>query len=216
MEMNFWDGWLAWFQGCLNRLKPDFPMEESSAAWICEYLEAGKGRPKILDVGAGPLTVLGKRWKHGSLDIVPVDPLAEAYARSLKKHRIEPAVPTLYGDGEKLTEIFPENHFDLAYANNAVDHSQNPLECIRQMIAVVKPGRYVLLEHKKNEAQTQKYTGLHFWNFSLDDEGRPVIWRKKQCLRLREEIQPLAKAEGKYHPVWKERVLFILQKREGS
>ena len=40
---------------------------------------------RILDVGAGPLTRIGKNWPGHELEIVAVDPLAEAYGAILDK-----------------------------------------------------------------------------------------------------------------------------------
>jgi hypothetical protein len=52
------------------------------------------------------------------------------------------------------------------------------LRVIRNMVQVVKDGRFVVLRHVQREAQHQYYQGLHQWNFEVE-EGEFVIWRPR-------------------------------------
>jgi SAM-dependent methyltransferase len=122
---------------------------------------------RILDVGAGPLTHLGKKWEGRQLQLYPVDPLAEEYKAMLTRLKLHPPVFTEVGYGEKLLDQFEKNYFDLACAHNSLDHSQNPLQAIQQMFAVVKEGCYVHLLHFANEGVAEGYKGLHQWNFNI-------------------------------------------------
>jgi ubiquinone/menaquinone biosynthesis C-methylase UbiE len=76
-------------------------------------------------------------------------------------------VPVTFAHAEKLTDHFPANSFDLAYASNSLDHSYDPLIAINQMLAVVKPSHHVYLWHLANEGRKACYTGLHQWNFDI-------------------------------------------------
>lgn len=128
---------------------------------------------RLLDVGAGPLTTLGSRWPNRDLRITALDPLAAEYAALLARLGIQPPVVTSVGEGEKLSEQFPTDHFDLAYSCNALDHSRDPVIAIAQMLAVVKPGRFVYLWHFANEGLCECYTGMHQWNF--DTRGNEFL-----------------------------------------
>ena len=79
------------------------------------------------------------------------------------------------------------NSFDVAYALNTLDHSYEPIRAIQQMVAVVRPGGIVLLQHQPNEAEHASYTGLHQWNFDCAD-GDCLVWRPGKKRRLREEL----------------------------
>jgi hypothetical protein len=46
------------------------------------------------------------------------------------------------------------------------------------MVAVVRPGGYVVLRHARNEALNHDYKQLHQWNFDERD-GRFFIWREE-------------------------------------
>jgi len=120
---------------------------------------------RVLDVGAGPLTVVGKKWAGRKIEIVAVDPLAAEYDRLLSKHGIRPVCRTTYARAEGLTGIFPAAGFDFVHARNSIDHSSDPIRTISEMLRVVKPGCWVYLEHKINEGRTENYHGLHQWNF---------------------------------------------------
>lgn len=141
---------------------------------------------RILDVGAGPLTRVGKRWAERTVEITAVDPLADAYKEMLARIGLKPLVETVPGDGEKLLEQFRENEFDLAYASNALDHSYDPLMAINQMFAVIKPGRFVYLWHFANEGLQEGYSGLHQWNFDVQSEDFLISDGRKQLSLMSE------------------------------
>jgi SAM-dependent methyltransferase len=160
-----------------TRMNPQLELQDELKALIQAPLGSVV---RILDVGAGPLTHVGKRWEGRELQLFPVDPLAEEYKAIWKRLNLRPPVFTELADGEKLLESFPKNHFDLACAHNALDHAENPLLAIQQMFAVVKPGGYVYLMHFANEGVREGYKGEHQWNFNIKhgdvtlDDGRKV------------------------------------------
>jgi hypothetical protein len=65
----------------------------------------------------------------------------------------------------------------VAFARNALDHALDPLPIIHNMVAVVRPGCYVVLRHAVNEAVTEDYEQLHQWTFDERD-GRCIVWRR--------------------------------------
>lgn len=192
-EEKFWAKWLAeqggeYGDNFRERLNPLFELQEH----VRGHIAAAEGATvRILDVGAGPLTVLGKVWRGRKVELVAVDPLANDYARLLKKHDVVPPVKTAYCEGERVGERFDENRFDLVYSRNALDHSHDPMGAIRQMVKVCKPGCVVLMENGVNEGEHEKYYGLHQWNFSRQ-EGRFVIWNKHCRVDVAEELEGMA------------------------
>lgn len=180
-EIKFWRNWietkgLNWKDSYAWRVDPDYEFYPHLRPFV-NVPEGGTVR--VLDVGAGPLTVLGKNWPGRKLDIVAVDPLAEQYDKLLAEYNVVPLVRTQTGHGERLLEIFPESSFDLVFAENCLDHSYDPLLCLSQMLAVVKPGCYVATDHLVNEGKNESYEGLHQWNFDQWGlfKSKFVIWR---------------------------------------
>src|SRR5215204_6913720 len=194
-EVEWWREWLAakgqtWRPGeYASALDPQQPLQD----YVIECLDAPPGATvSILDVGAGPLTKLGKRWEGRTVRITAVDPLAAEYRRLLDEFGITPLVQTQPGEVERLADFFPANHFDLVYMQNALDHSYDPLLGIRQMLEVVKPGCCVLLRHFVDEGESGGYGGFHQWNLRAEN-GRFVIWNREAHLCVNDVLNDEAK-----------------------
>jgi SAM-dependent methyltransferase len=174
-EVRYWDSYIQ-TKGLQRpeiyelKFDPDLPLQPRPAALLLPQAEI-----HILDVGAGPLTYLGRKFHGESINITAVDPLANDYDRILAKYQVQPLIRTEKLDGEELTTRFHSNSFDLVFARNSIDHSYDPEKVILQMIDVVKPGRYVLLEHMPNEANKNHYIGLHQWDFFISADGDFLI-----------------------------------------
>ena len=193
-EVDFWDSWfrtkgLEWATDYIERFDPNLALQSRPAALLPEQPKAGKIR--ILDVGAGPLTYLGKKSGMREIEIVAVDPLAAEYDHILAKYQVSPPVKTEKLDAERLSVRFKPDTFDLVTARNCLDHSYNPEKAILEMISVVKPKCYVLLEHYENEALTANWQGLHQWNFSMSVNGDFIISSRLHQVNFSEKYSQL-------------------------
>ena len=177
-EIEFWFRWLRdhgepWPDDYRYRTDPEAELQPH----VQSCLDAPPGsRLRILDVGSGPLTVLGKRWGDRELEITAVDPLAERYEELFERVGFVPLVRPVPGEAEHVADLFPADSFDFVYAQNCIDHGYDPLRSIQQMLAVTKPGSRVLLEHAIDEGEYMEYAGPHQWNFRRE-RGRFAIWR---------------------------------------
>jgi SAM-dependent methyltransferase len=176
-ELRFWESALRdpdrhWLRSEFDeRMNPDLELQDFLRALI----PAAPGSTvRLLDVGAGPLTRLGKRWEGRRLELIPVDPLAGAYRQLMDRLGLKPPVSTEEGHGEKLLERFAADSFDLAYASNALDHSYDPMLAIEQMFAVVKPGGSVYLWHFAHVGIAEGYEGLHQWDFERKGDDMTI------------------------------------------
>ena len=50
-----------------------------------------------------------------------------------------------HGNAEKLSEYFPENHFDYLHASQCLEHMNDPRCAILEWIRVVKPGGHLII-----------------------------------------------------------------------
>lgn len=167
-ELDFWDNALA-----SVRTNPNKPLQDH----LRKLINATPGSEvEILDVGAGPLTYLGKKWPGHELRITALDPNAAEYDLLLAKHCIEPPCRTVPGYVEDLGSVVPHSFFDLVHARNCIDHSKDPLQAIREMVRAVKPGCCVYLNHWISEGRRNKYSGPHQWNLFHHD-GRFLVDR---------------------------------------
>jgi SAM-dependent methyltransferase len=163
------------------------------AAWVADLRERATGRlpfrgdfvryatppfTRILDVGAGPITILGLQDAPGEVEITAIDPLADAYNALLSEHHITPFVPTRPGEAERLFTL-GLGQFDLVYSRNVLDHSYNPMAAIGEMLAVAKPTVAIVIEGFVNESINAQETGLHQWNFMPINTGDLIIWQRR-------------------------------------
>ncbi|MGC9450139.1 MAG: class I SAM-dependent methyltransferase [Oceanipulchritudo sp.] len=190
-EVAYWEDWLEgrtpYAEERALRLSSDRPFP-----WWAKPLIRGNPREfRVLDVGAGPVTDIGTRWGNKDITIVPVDPLAREFAELLRRHSVVPVIPTVHGLGEELVQAFGEASFDFAYACNSLDRSMDPVECYRQMIAVLKPGCSLVTLHEANQGEKQNYTGVHQWNFSLR-EDRLIVWNHNGAWDILDSCEHIA------------------------
>ncbi len=177
-ELEFWARELphrvATWPDYIRRADPRAPVRDP----LMKVLIAGVPREtvSIIDVGAGPLTSLGKTYPGKALKITATDPLGREYARLMEEAGIEPPVRPIACRGEDLLERFAPSSFDIAFARNALDHSVDPRRVIANMVRLVRGDGFVLLKHRRNEGQAHAYRGLHQWNFDIED-GQLVISR---------------------------------------
>lgn len=212
-EMQFWDGYLRTRGGkypsdFAMRLDPDLSMQpdvENAIGNLSDHTIL-----EVLDVGAGPLTYLGKQWPRCRIAITAVDPLAATYDELLAKHGITPLVRTRPGDAESLVEQFGTNRFDLVHARNSIDHSYNPLLAIEQMVEVARPGGIIFMHHSIYEAKKQRYAGFHQWNLSASG-GELIVSNLTQRTNVSHHLAPVAAVTTQiFDRVW---MINIIRKR---
>lgn len=193
MEIKFWDDFirtkgLEWKDEFSDRLNKSTKLQ----AELIPLLPQGINKLKILDVGSGPLSYLGKIYKNIKLEITAIDPLANEYAKILQKYSVVPIIKTQNVAAENISQHFKENLFDLVFARNCIDHSISPEKAILEMIKVTKQNCYVYMMHKPNEAETENYSGLHQWNFSCV-KGDFIISSKNKKLNFSKKYSSYAK-----------------------
>jgi len=206
-EVQFWDHVLAtrgaeWKDVYPMRYDPEWPLQD----YLCSLVAAPPGAVvRILDVGAGPLTILGKKWAGRTVDITALDPNADAYDRLLNKHGVTPPIRTRLGYAELLTTVVPQSSFDLVHSRNAIDHSRDAVLAIEQMVGCAKPGSWVFLNHSIREAEKEAYSGSHQWNLYPRDGafyvGRPGRFSVNMTRRLadRAKVEVRTSHDG---PTW--------------
>jgi len=110
---------------------------ENSAAYLSPHLEAGLS---LLDLGCGPGTItveFADRLAPGR--VVGLDSAAEVIekAQQFERDNLEFVV----GNGYELP--FDDNTFDIVHAHQTLQHVARPVDMLREMRRVAKPGGIV-------------------------------------------------------------------------
>ena len=196
-EVQFWRKWLStrgmyWPDDFRARLDPDRPID----GHLATYVDRVDGDSVcILDVGSGPLTKLGKKHSSKRVEVTATDLLASDYDRLLADFDIVPPVRTVYADAEQLVSQFGRDAFDIVHAQNCIDHTADPLRAIEEMVAVAKPGGYVVLYHAENEGQREQYNQLHQWNFTCEDGAFIIRDRTGRTVNMTHRLAALCDVE---------------------
>jgi SAM-dependent methyltransferase len=223
LEVEFWEEYIRTRGGAFpddyrERLDPASAITDEL---VLDAVARSSSNPiRILDVGAGPLTAIGKRDARDperKIEVVAIDPLAREYQRILDKFGLTAPVRTMPCRGEDVAAQFGPDTFDIAYARNAVDHAADAMRIIEGMVEVVRPGGTVVLRHYRREAEEMGYEQLHQWNCDVD-EGRLVLWGKRDRYDVTQRLQDRAKVTarthpGSYHADWVEAAIKPLGRR---
>ena len=63
-----------------------------------------------------------------------------------------------------------------------------------EMVKILKPGGRALLEHAPDEAEEERYFGLHQWNLRCENE-RFIVWRNKTRIDVGNVLSDIATVE---------------------
>jgi ubiquinone/menaquinone biosynthesis C-methylase UbiE len=183
--------WKRYYHQC-TFTSPDNPMlprEEQTKDSILFTLnrlrEEIRGDLHCLDVGCGPTSQFytDQLKDDDQVQIISVDPLAETYKEIHKRYKTNYDIECITGYGEKLNELFPEEQFHLVYTQNAIDHSQNPIEFFNNCYNVIKSGGYLILHGFIREGSAAKWLGLHKWDIEVHDDDLLLTDKEKKYNR---------------------------------
>lgn len=209
-EAVFWEGWFDLPEADLAR-RLDPAIDDPTVLECLSRLPGAEAT--VLDVGAGPLSTLGTVAPGKEVKLTAIDPLADRYDQTLTKVGVTPPTRTLRCSGEELLERFAPGSFDISFSENALDHALDPLRIIRNMVSVVRPGGFVILNHAPNEGEHAGYGNVHQWNFR-DDNGRCILWRPGAEHDLSESLDGVTVQCGTEQRGGRPRVVCVLQRED--
>lgn len=180
-EIDFWDVELSgrglYYDEIECRSKPE-RMSSVFPHHILQLLEdrhVSNRIPRVLDVGSGPLSMLAFGAEQRLLSLWCVDPLSDVYHRLLLRHGFDLHYPLIKCTGEHLSTFFGEDVFDLVWMRNAIDHTQDPETVFKELVKVLAPGGYLVLQMWCREGTAEGFNGLHIHDFTLEQEGRLML-----------------------------------------
>lgn len=132
---------------------------------LSDYFEPMIGDKKevtIAELGAGPICTIGNSWKDVKISLTASDVLQNEYAPWWEIFKATPIVPVVYQDMEHLT--YRDDFFDIVHCVNALDHTLDVKQALREMIRVCKIEGWVYMRHWPN--QRTKCRGMHAWDMN--------------------------------------------------
>lgn len=161
-ELRFWEEYLQRRPACVGSAELRSRVFPAPLRACLEALRgASAERPRVLELGSGPVSLLAAGVEKGWLDLVAVDPLAVEYAGMMERYGLAFPVRPVAGTGESLLDVVAERWFDVAYSGNAIDHAADPGACVRNLARAVRPGGRLVLEGFCHEGTNAGWEGLH-------------------------------------------------------
>jgi len=181
-EIAFWQGAIERYRADPAKsafgakLDPDRPVQPVILDRVRQALRPGQSAARVLDVGCGPLSTIGKKADGLELEIVGLDPLADDYQRLFDQSGLKRPHHSVNGFAERATEYFGEAAFDYVHAENSLDHCQDAGRALAELRAVCRPDAIFFFRVFVNEGEHNHYSGLHQWNFDTYN-GKVIFWR---------------------------------------
>lgn len=157
---------------------------DNSAAYLVPELRPGL---RLLDVGCGPGTItvdLARRLNPGQ--VVGVDISAEVVERAAALAYDEGVANASFRTGDIYALDFADESFDIVHAHQVLQHVANPVNAIREMRRVLKPGGVLAArdvdyggvawypELPGLALWMKLYRHVHYWNGGTPDAGRAL------------------------------------------
>lgn len=168
-ELRFWEEYLQGRPACVGSAELRARAFPPSLLACLEALPCSRSRPRVLELGSGPVSLLAAGVENGWFDLVAVDPLAREYAAMMERHGLSFPVRPVTGTGESLPEVVAERSFDFAYSGNAIDHAVDPGLCVRNLARAVRSGGRLVLEGFCHEGTNAGWEGLHQHDLLVED-----------------------------------------------
>lgn len=124
------------------------PTRAEEAATVLQRIVSLQGK-RVLEIGAG-CGVMHIVWsKKFGIDGYAIEPEQEGFGESaaiardlIAANGLDPE-RIIGATGESLP--FKDNHFDIVYSSNVLEHTADPMQVLREAVRVVRPGGIVQL-----------------------------------------------------------------------
>jgi 2-polyprenyl-3-methyl-5-hydroxy-6-metoxy-1,4-benzoquinol methylase len=177
-----YDGKLLKFKPILRRKRkfnpdPNVAFYGSSRAYceiIHNYIPQPAGGKKVLDVGCASgdfiLSAQALGWQVAGIEPNPI-------AAQNANDRLQHSAPNPVDVGFLTQESYPNERFDLVTLWHVIEHFDDPVETLRQVMRVLKPGGYCVIQTPRlgsieNRLFGKYWSGFdsprHLWIFSFE------------------------------------------------
>lgn len=131
-------------------------------------------KPRIIDMGCGPVSSLAYLVHEDLAEVEGYDPLASDYEELLGRYGRRSPVPQFAAHGEYLEDVIRTKQFDIAHIRNALDHSQSPCVTWLNLFRLTSVGGYLIQSHSIREATKEQWRQLHQFDLFPDEAGH--LW----------------------------------------
>ena len=128
---------------------------------------------KALEIGSGPNSNLSYWVDNKLLEVTAIDPLADVYEKIMRKLNYKYPITPIKIKGEEILEHFGEETYHIVFAQNSLDHVEDPIKCFDNAYYVLKKGGFLFVCSNIKEGTRKSWTGMH--KFDIYVEGNELL-----------------------------------------
>lgn len=137
-----------------------------------------------LEIGSGPNSNLSYWVDKKLLEVIAIDPLADVYKKIMKQLNYTYPITPIKQKGEDLLDIFKEETFHVVFAQNSLDHTEDPLKCFRNGYSVLKKGGLLFVCSNIKEGTRTSWAGMHKFDIYVDDSELILANKKGETFKF--------------------------------
>ena len=124
---------------------------------------------KTLEIGSGPNSNLSYWVDNKLLEVTAIDPLADVYEKIMRKLNYKYPITPIKIKGEKILEHFGEETYHIVFAQNSLDHVEDPIKCFNNAYYVLKKGGFLFVCSNIKEGTRKSWTGMHKYDIYVEN-----------------------------------------------
>ena len=124
---------------------------------------------KTLEIGSGPNSNLSYWVDNELLEVTAIDPLADVYEKIMRKLNYQYPITPIKMKGEEILEHFGEESYHIVFAQNSLDHVEDPIKCFNNAYSVLKKGGFLFVCSNIKEGTRKSWTGMHKFNIYVEN-----------------------------------------------
>lgn len=203
-EIEFWVECLAktnglYHQEYIERLLAKNFLNPTDNKKYQELADRLPDKSIILDIGCGLVSRHGKQYASKNFQLISIDPLAHYYnsinlklGNKIIHSNSSKSKVCHWGLFEFIANSYDRNYADAIIIRNALDHCIDPYKSLIECLYILKLNGEILLDHRRDEAVFERYSGLHKWNLDFDCDNNFIIWNQKNSINVTDSLSNIA------------------------
>jgi SAM-dependent methyltransferase len=122
-----------------------------------------------LEIGSGPNSNLSYWVDNKLLEVTAIDPLAPIYKKIMKKLNYQYPIAPIKLRGEDMLNFFEKESFHIIFAQNSLDHAENPIKCFKNAYLLLKKGGFLFICSNVKEGSRKSWTGMHKYDMFVEN-----------------------------------------------
>jgi len=119
------------------------------------------GSLETLEIGSGPNSNLSYWVDNKLIRVTAIDPLADKYKKIMRKLNYRYPITPIKMKGEDILKNFEKESFHIIFAQNSLDHAEDPITCFKSGYYLLKKGGLMFVCTNIREGSRKNWAGMH-------------------------------------------------------